>query len=243
MRGIARHTVPDFSYERAWLDAHADGLVIGVDEAGRGSWAGAVVAGAAWINPDAVAELPAGLTDSKRLSAAQRWRMFAQLTALAEDAEKLVFATGAVSAADIDSCGIVPATFRAMELAVEALLPFLAKIFGASPLLLVDGPRAPDFADVFLGGKPLAKPVVKPVVRGDAKVLSIAVGALAAKCCRDQMMCALAETYPHYGWQNNKGYGTAEHQAGLKKHGISPYHRTSFRPIARFHPQHKESPA
>ena len=242
-----RHMVPDFSYERAWLDAHADGLVIGIDEAGRGAWAGAVVAGAAWISPDAVAELPAGLTDSKRLSPAQRWRMFAQLTALAEDAEKLAFATGAVSAADIDSCGIVPATFRAMELAVEALLqalpPFLAKILEASPLLLVDGPRAPDFADVFLGGKPLAKPVVKPVVRGDAKVLSIAVGALAAKCCRDQMMCALAETYPHYGWQNNKGYGTAEHQAGLKKHGISPYHRTSFRPIARFCSQHQESPA
>ncbi len=239
MRGVrSRGIVPDFSYERAWLDAHADGLVIGIDEAGRGSWAGAVVAGAAWISPDAVAELPPDLADSKRLSAAQRWRMFAQLTALAEDAEKLAFATGSVSAADIDSCGIVPATFRAMELAVEALLPFLAKIFGAS-LLLVDGPRAPDFADV---GAPM-RPLVKPVIRGDAKVLSIAVGALAAKCCRDQMMCALAETYPHYGWQNNKGYGTAEHQAGLKKHGISPYHRTSFRPIARFQPQHKESPA
>ena len=227
----ARHTVPDFSYERAWLDAHADGLVIGIDEAGRGSWAGAVVAGAAWISPDAVAELPAGLTDSKRLSPAQRWRMFAQLTALAENSEKLAFATGAVSAADIDACGIVPATFRAMELAVEALLPFLAKIFGAS-LLLVDGPRAPDFANV---GAPM-RPLVKPVIRGDAKVLSIAVGALAAKCCRDQMMCALAETYPHYGWQNNKGYGTAEHQAGLEAHGISPHHRTSFRPIARLLP-------
>ena len=87
------------------------------------------------------------------------------------------------------------------------------------------------------------RPLVKPVIRGDAKVLSIAVGALAAKCCRDQMMGKLAETYPHYGWQNNKGYGTAEHQAGLKKHGISPYHRSSFRPIARFQPQHKESPA
>ena len=202
MRGVrSRGIVPDFSYERAWLDAHADGLVIGIDEAGRGSWAGAVVAGAAWINPDAVAELPPDLADSKRLSAAQRWRIFAQLTALAEDAEKLAFATGAVSAADIDACGIVPATFRAMELAVEALLPFLAKIFGAS-LLLVDGPRAPDFADVFGA---VVKPLVKPVVRGDAKVLSIAVGALAAKCCRDQMMCALAENYPHYGWQNNKG--------------------------------------
>ena len=231
----ARHMVPDFSYERAWLDAHADGLVIGVDEAGRGSWAGAVVAGAAWINPDAVAELPPDLADSKRLSAAQRWRIFAQLTALAEDAEKLIFATGAVSAADIDACGIVPATFRAMELAVEALLPFLAKIFGAS-LLLVDGPRAPDFADVFGEVKPLVKPLVRPVIRGDAKVLSIAVGALAAKCCRDQMMCALAETYPHYGWQNNKGYGTAEHQAGLETHGISPHHRLSFRPIARLQP-------
>ena len=240
MRGVrSRGIVPDFSYERAWLDAHADGLVIGIDEAGRGSWAGAVVAGAAWINPDAVAELPAGLTDSKRLSEAQRWRIFEELTALAEDAEKLAFATGAVAAADIDADGIVPATFRAMELAVEALLPFLAKILEASPLLLVDGPRAPDFANV---GAPM-RPVVKPIIRGDAKVLSIAVGALAAKCCRDQMMCALAETYPHYGWQNNKGYGTAEHQAGLKKHGISPYHRSSFRPIARFQPQHKESPA
>ena len=237
MRGVRpRHMVPDFSYERAWLDAHADALVIGIDEAGRGSWAGAVVAGAAWISPDAVAELPAGLTDSKRLSPAQRWRIFAQLTALAEDAEKLAFATGAVSAADIDSCGIVPATFRAMELAVAEVMLLTE---GVASLLLVDGPRAPDFANV---GAPM-RPVVKPIIRGDAKVLSIAVGALAAKCCRDQMMCALAETYPHYGWQNNKGYGTAEHQAGLKKHGISPYHRTSFRPIARFCSQHQESPA
>ena len=232
----AGDVTPDFSYERAWLDAHADGLVIGVDEAGRGAWAGAVVAGAAWISPDAVAELPAGLTDSKRLSPAQRWRIFAQLTALAEDAEKLVFATGAVSAADIDACGIVPATFRAMELAVAEVMLLTE---GVASLLLVDGPRAPDFANL---GTPM-RPLVKPVIRGDAKVLSIAVGALAAKCCRDQMMCALAENYPHYGWQNNKGYGTAEHQAGLKKHGISPYHRSSFRPIARFCSQHKESPA
>ena len=237
MRGVRpRHMVPDFSYERAWLDAHADGLVIGIDEAGRGSWAGAVVAGAAWISPDAVAELPPDLADSKRLSAAQRWRIFAQLTALAEDAEKLAFATGAVSAADIDACGIVPATFRAMELAVAEVMLLTE---GVASLLLVDGPRAPDFANL---GTPM-RPLVKPVIRGDAKVLSIAVGALAAKCCRDQMMCALAETYPHYGWQNNKGYGTAEHQAGLKKHGISPHHRSSFRPIARFCSQHQESPA
>ena len=239
MRHIVPHNVPDFSYERAWLDEHPDGLVMGIDEAGRGAWAGAVVAGAAWINPDAVAELPAGLTDSKRLNEAQRWRMFAQLTTLAEDSEKLAFATGAVSAADIDAHGIVPATFRAMELAVEALLQALPLTFsGASPratalratALLVDGPRAPDFADV--GAE--VRPVVKSVIRGDAQVVSIAVGALAAKCTRDRMMCELAEKYPHYGWQNNKGYGTAAHQAGLTQHGISPQHRTSFRPIARF---------
>ena len=228
-RHITRGIVPDFSYERAWLDVHPDGLVIGIDEAGRGAWAGAVVAGAAWINPDALAELPK-LADSKRLSPAQRWRIFEQLTRLAENPETLIFATGVVSAKDIDVHGIVPATFQAMELAVEAMLTAMSLKLaeGVASLLLVDGPRAPVFADVGA--------VVRPVIRGDAQVTSIAVAALAAKCTRDHMMINLAKNYPHYGWHNNKGYGTVEHQAGLAQHGISPHHRLSFRPLARFAP-------
>ncbi len=103
---------PDFSLEQKRLSTYPDAFVIGIDEAGRGPWAGPVVAGAAWISPDAVKDLPKGLTDSKKLSEASRLTFYESLLEQAKDKSRLRLAAASVSAADIDEMGILPATFK-----------------------------------------------------------------------------------------------------------------------------------
>lgn len=198
--------MPDFSLEIA-----AGGIVAGIDEAGRGPWAGPVVAGAtildrARIPPD----IAARLDDSKKLSHAKREALFEPL--MTGGWAKL--GIGLASAAEIDSLNILKATYLAMRRALEAL--------GEMPsLALVDGNRAP----------PLPCPV-QTVVKGDGISLSIAAASIIAKVTRDRIMSELALRYPGYGWESNAGYGTAEHQEALRRLGVTPEHRRSFAPIA-----------
>ncbi|MGB1036652.1 MAG: hypothetical protein ACPGYQ_05465, partial [Candidatus Puniceispirillales bacterium] len=112
---------PDFRLEQEKLSKYPDAFVIGIDEAGRGPWAGPVVAGAAWISPDAVNDLPKGLTDSKKLSEARRLTIYETLLEQAKDQSRLRLASAAISAADIDEMGILPATFQAMQDASDQL--------------------------------------------------------------------------------------------------------------------------
>lgn len=201
--------MPDFSFED-----NCRGIVAGVDEAGRGPWAGPVVAGAVVIfdrNLDQF--LLEGLDDSKKLSAKKREALYEALLA-AETKGQLKTGIGEASAEEIDRVNILQATFLAMRRAVEAL--------GMTPdYALVDGNQTP---------KPFAC-AVQTVVKGDARSYSIAAASIMAKVHRDRLMARLAEEYPFYGFEKNAGYGTALHIAGLKEHGITPQHRKSYRPI------------
>ena len=222
---------PDFSLENDLLKGTGDLFdqagccIIGVDEAGRGPWAGPVTAGAAWINPEALNMLPAGINDSKKLSASRRAELWEALQHLAGDPSCLQVAVASIEASAIDRDGLLPATFEAMENAALALTSGME----ASALhLLVDGNLRQPFRNLAK-----VRPVqATPVVKGDKRSLSIAIAAIAAKQTRDGIMDRLDDQFPGYGWKDNKGYGTRQHADALAKQGPSPCHRLSFRPVA-----------
>lgn len=228
---------PDFSFERKAQDALGDlfsprspKLVLGVDEAGRGPWAGPVTAAAAWINPDAIGDLPKGLNDSKTLSRAKRTHLFSALKELAEDKSIFRYAVVSISAEVIDEIGILPATFRAMDKAVLEIIS-AAIIADDQAHILVDGNLAPSFDQTrqFLNH---ALPIT-PIIKGDQKSLSIAAASIMAKETRDLEMETLDALHPGYGWGKNMGYGTKDHQEALAKQGPTPHHRFSYKPIAK----------
>ena len=180
--------------------------IAGVDEAGRGCWAGPVVA--------AAVILPAsynwnGLDDSKKLSAEQRARLSVRIR---QDAAT---GLGIATAAEIDASNILVASLRAMERAV-------AKLSHAPDHILVDGNRLPDWSHA-----------AEAVIGGDARAPSIAAASIIAKHTRDEMMVSLDEQYPGYHWAQNKGYGVPAHREGLEAQGVSPEHRRTFAPIRR----------
>ena len=196
---------PDFSFEsHAISQGHV--LVCGVDEAGRGPWAGPVVAAAVILDSQ---NIPTGLNDSKKLSHQRREALFDPICAAGD------FGIGIVDAAIIDEINILQATYLAMQRAVAALKskPHLA---------LVDGNRAPALSCK-----------VQTIVGGDAKSLSISAASILAKVTRDRIMMAMDSEFPGYGFAAHKGYGTAAHAAALAKLGPCPQHRKSFNPIAK----------
>ena len=200
---MGRSERPDFSFERQALAA---GLtpVCGVDEAGRGPWAGPVVAAAVILDPAAI---PPGLNDSKKLTEARREALFDPIMATAR------VGIGIAEAEHIDRDNILAATLWAMAEAVAQL--------GAVSLALVDGNRAPRLHCQ-----------VTTLIGGDGRSLSIAAASIIAKVTRDRIMRVHDVSFPHYGFARHKGYGTALHAAALKLHGPSPIHRRSFAPIA-----------
>lgn len=195
--------MPDFTHELR----HHPGLVAGVDEAGRGPLAGPVVAAAVILRQE---DCPDGLNDSKQLTAARRAALETQIKARA-----LCWGIGVASVEEIDEINILWATMLAMTRAVESLKHDCAHV-------LVDGNRCPRW-----------RWASTPVVEGDAKCLSIAAASILAKEERDRMMIAAAADHPHYGWETNKGYGSARHLAALREHGPTPLHRRSFAPVAQ----------
>ncbi|MBC7520939.1 MAG: ribonuclease HII [Sandarakinorhabdus sp.] len=184
-------------------DLHA-GVVAGVDEAGRGPWAGPVVAAAVILDR---ANFPAGLNDSKQLTEAARERLHAELLGCAR------YGVGMASVAEIDTFNIHWATMLAMERAVAAL-------GHAVDHVLVDGNRLPRWHHA-----------ATAIVKGDGKSCSIAAASIIAKVTRDRMMLALDAQCPGYGWAANKGYGTAAHARGLAALGVTDHHRRSFAPV------------
>lgn len=202
--------MPDFARERA----HG-GPVAGIDEAGRGPWAGPVIAAAVILTPERLPDgLLAAIDDSKKLSAAKRAAAAAALRAAAAAGGARI-GLGGASASEIDRTNILAASLTAMARAVAAL--------GAPPALaLVDGNRAPD----------LPCPV-QTLVKGDSLSLSIAAASILAKVTRDRLMTRLAARYPGFAWERNAGYGTAAHRQGLARLGPTPHHRHSFAPVAR----------
>ena len=236
---------PDFSRESYWHRTHPNWTVIGLDEAGRGPWAGPVVAGAAWIDPHARFDLPEGIGDSKTLTPRSREQLYQALVAQSKNGGGVRVATGIASHQVIDDLGIIAATTQAMQEAWQNLILPLAinpkdtmqntghnttqntrQNKSAGTIFLLDGPLALPV------GKDDTIAVIDPQVRGDKRILSIAIASIVAKVVRDHHMHMLAKEYPQYGWEKNKGYGTAAHAQALARHGVSPYHRKSFRPCA-----------
>jgi len=185
-------------------DAYRRGFrfICGIDEAGRGPLAGPVVA-AAVVLPKSV-RLP-GITDSKVLTAGQREHFSVRIRSRA-----LAIGIGVVDSIEIDRINILQATFRAMTCAVSQL--------AIDPdFLLIDGPYQ------------LPLPIgQKGIVQGDRLSISIAAASIIAKVHRDRLMCKFHETFPQYGFDSHKGYGTARHCEAIRKHGPCSLHRMTF---------------
>jgi ribonuclease HII len=178
--------------------------VAGIDEAGRGPWAGPVVAAAVILDERAI---PEGIADSKALDPEAREHLYARIVATS------MVGVGIADVDRIDRDNILNATLWAMAEATRALAikPRLA---------LVDGNRSPRLACE-----------TRTLVKGDALCLSIAAASIIAKVTRDRLMVELSRSWPEYGFERHKGYGTPEHRIALDRHGATPLHRRSFRPV------------
>jgi ribonuclease HII len=196
--------MPDFMLERG-----CDGIVCGIDEAGRGPLAGPVVAAAVILDRKKIPRrLRAELDDSKKLSAAEREEFALMLRQCA-----VKIGVGAASVREIERINILQATFVAMRRALLRL--------GLMPdIALIDGNQPPPL--------PCA---VKTVIGGDGLSLSIAAASVIAKTTRDRLMRSLALRYDGYGWMTNVGYGTEEHRAAILALGPTRHHRMSFAPL------------
>ena len=204
--------MPDFKFEDLYR-----GNVAGIDEAGRGPWAGPVVAGAVVILDRNLSKiLLDGLDDSKKLSAKKREMLYQELFA-EQERGKISIGIGQADCREIDRLNILQATFLAMRRAAKQL-----KV--RPEAALIDGNRTP--ADFFCP--------VQTIVKGDSKSMSVAAASIVAKVYRDRLMREMAVKYPYYGFEKNAGYGTAAHIEGLRAHGITPEHRKSYKPIQEF---------
>ena len=198
---------PDFEFEEI---ARRDGYhrVAGVDEAGRGPLAGPVVAAAVVFSGVPPVE---GLNDSKKLTESRREALYDALIG----ATGVSWAVGVIGAGEIDRINILQATRRAMEIALSELDP-------RPDLALLDGLPFREFAFPH-----------RAIVGGDARSLSIAAASIIAKVTRDRLMRRLNGEFPGYGFDRNKGYGTAEHLEALRRLGPCRAHRRSFSPVAQ----------
>ncbi len=189
------------------LERAVEGLVCGIDEAGRGPLAGPVVA-AVVILPERVPKVLRKVDDSKKLTREQREDLFGAIQEYAR------VGVGRADVEEIERYNILGATLLAMGRAYRGL--------GAEAVLaLVDGNRPPALSCD-----------VRCVIGGDASSLSIAAASIIAKVTRDREMVALADQHPGYGWERNAGYGTPEHCSAMLRLGVTPHHRRSFAPVA-----------
>ena len=182
---------------------HPDVIEAGCDEAGRGCLAGSVFAAAVIFAPDYRND---EITDSKKLTAKQRYRLRETI-----QRDAISWAVGIVTAHEIDQINILRASILAMHRALDGL--------SVRPeAIIVDGNRFLPY-----NGLPY-----KTVVKGDGKYLSIAAASILAKTCRDDYMEKLHAEFPYYAWDKNKGYPTKAHREAIREHGTSPYHRMTF---------------
>jgi ribonuclease HII len=201
--------MPTFRIER-----DCDGIVAGIDEAGRGPLAGPVTAAAVIVRDLSIPRrLARMIDDSKKLTAEEREDIFARL----HDCATVTISIGMASVEEIDRINILQATFLAMQRALSGLpaVPDIA---------LVDGNQVPRQLGC----------AVRTVIGGDALSLSIAAASIVAKVTRDRLMRGLSGGYPHYGWERNVGYGTPEHRAAIDQFGPTEHHRMSFMPMPLF---------
>ena len=179
-------------------------ITVGIDEVGRGCWAGPLVAGAVILGKPI-----AGLNDSKLLSKNQR----EQLNIEIQD-KALAIGLGWVDATTIDKVGITAAVKMAMQQALDAI--------------------AIDYDEVIIDGNLnflIENPKTQAIIKADGSIASVSAASIVAKVARDNYMAEIVKDYPDYGFEKHVGYGTALHQAQLKLYGVSDLHRRSFKPI------------
>jgi len=206
---MRRSLRPDLQYEDR-LRLGGARYVAGLDEVGRGAWAGPVVAAAVILPLERrdLAQQLDGVRDSKVMTPAQRelWAERIRLVSVA-------FGLGSASAQEVDTAGLIEATRRAMRRALEQI------------------PLSPDHLlidHIALPGIPLPQTAL---TRGDSIVLSIAASSIVAKVARDRLMACMSQAYPGYGFGNHMGYGTFEHRRALQRLGACPIHRQSYAPL------------
>jgi ribonuclease HII len=199
--------MPDFSLEKEILKKGYT-CVAGIDEAGRGPWAGPVFAAAVVLDMKGLPDiLRIGLDDSKKLSAKKREALFKIIVDNAD------VGVGKSCVDEIDDVNILQATFLAMGRALEHL------------------PIIPDYSLIDGANIPSIKCHAEAIVRGDSRSLSIAAASIIAKVTRDHFMKGLSLNYPGYDWHLNMGYGTKTHKEGLERLGVTVHHRRSYKPI------------
>jgi ribonuclease HII len=202
----------DLTYESTLLSS-GHRFVGGLDEVGRGAWAGPMFVGAVVIDV-ACGPLPVGTKDSKCLSSAARRRLVPELEEWC-----VAWAIGEVSAREIDRIGLSAALRLAATRAIGGLSV-------APDALIVDGPV--DFVTRRRGRSEVSRPAVHPMVDGDERCGSVAAASILAKLARDGRMSSLARKHPVYGFDENKGYGTTQHAKAIESHGLCVQHRRSW---------------
>ncbi len=203
----------DFHLESETMLPHP---IFGLDEAGRGSWCGPVVAACVcWPQLRIPPSLAQNIRDSKKLTPLRRDRLFDEIMS-----SSAIIGIGEATAQEIDTINILQASFLAMERALNVVKENGYSIGSA----LIDGNRLP---------QNWAFPT-KAVVHGDDLSLSIAAASILAKVTRDRKMRELSQQYPAYGWDQNAGYGTKQHKEALQKYGITPFHRKTYAPVKAF---------
>ena len=203
--------MPSFRFEKAF-----EGRVAGIDEVGRGPLAGPVVAAVAVIDRTvAKRKLLRLIDDSKKLEDEDRETAYEAMVA----SGIVQFAVGEASVEEIDRINILQATFLAMRRALQALAAVPDMVL--PDLVLIDGDRVP----------PALGFSAQTIVGGDARSYSIAAASIFAKVTRDRYMARLAEAFPGYGWETNRGYGSREHLEAIGRLGPTPHHRMSFAPL------------
>ncbi len=214
--------IPTFEQEQIHWNLRLQ-AVAGVDEAGRGPWAGPVHAAAVSLPKELGPVKLKGLTDSKLLTSLARDRWFDRIQELAAS-----WGIAKTEASDIDLLGIVPATKKAMLSAITSLKHCNYLLCDAMSFTAEDATLLPP------GLREMIVPLIsqqQSFIRGEQVSLSIAAASVLAKVSRDREMVLLDEQYPQYGFAKHKGYGTKEHQVALLRYGPCPLHRTSFKPI------------
>jgi len=196
--------LPTFDFEQA-LHAQGSRHIAGVDEVGRGPLAGPVFAAAVILDPK---HIPAGLNDSKKLSAKKRDLL---LRAIMEHADVSI---SSASEREIEQINILRASHLAMVRAVQGLRQ-------CPDHVLVDGNLIPRDLNI----------PATAVIKGDSRSVSIAAASIVAKIRRDLVMCDLGQQFPGYGWEKNAGYPTTQHLKALQDLGVTPHHRRTFKPI------------
>ncbi|NPV74794.1 MAG: ribonuclease HII [Anaerolineae bacterium] len=207
---MIRRQSPDLHFEISTWQSGLERLA-GLDEAGRGAWAGPVSAGAVILPAESgLTAALAGVRDSKQMTPAERARWAAVIKETA-----LSWGVGMASHEEVDQLGIVPATRLAMRRALEQLTaPPEALLIDALQLPEIDLPQS-------------------AILHGDALCLSIAAASVLAKTARDALMTAMDAIYPNYGFARHKGYGTSSHRAALEQLGPCEIHRRSFAPVRK----------